>query len=122
MTRHLVALKPIRHQRVEYKPGDTLEASDVDARYYVSRGMAEEKIIPKKFNIKPEPAPAPIIEPAPEPIPEPVAEVAPEPQPVAEAAEPVEAPVEAPAPAPRRRGRPARSIFNSLVGNKDDNE
>lgn len=122
MTRHLVALKPIRHQRIEYKPGDTLEASDVDARYYVSRGFAEEKIIPKKFKPEPKPEPKPvieeiIIEPDTTPAPEYVMQAEPLPMP-----EPEPEPAEVPSPTPRRRGRPARSIFNSLVGNKDDDE
>lgn len=125
LTRHLVALKPIRYQRVEYKIGDALTATDVDANYFLTRGFAKEQPAePKKFVPAPEPKRfvpevVQVIEPVIEAVPEPVVESAPvttavvESQPVAETAQ------EESAPMPRRRGRP-RSILGSLVGTKDE--
>lgn len=39
-TRHLVALVPMRHEGFELQPGDHFAASEIDARYFVSRKRA----------------------------------------------------------------------------------
>lgn len=128
LTRHLVALKPIRYERVEYQVGDTLVATAVDANYFLTRGLAKEQPAePKKFKPAPEPKRfvpevaqviEPVIEAVPKPVIEPVVESEPVTETVVESQPVIETPQES-APTPRRRGRP-RSIFNSLVGNKDD--
>lgn len=124
LTRHLVALKPIRYERVEYKVGDTLTATAVDANYFLTRGLAKEKPVePKKFKPVPEPRRfepevAQIIEPVMEPVPEPIAEHSAEPMPEPVVAAETQAPAEL-AQTPRRRGRP-RSILNSIIGVRDE--
>lgn len=119
LTRHLVALKPIRYERVEYKIGDTLTATEVDANYFLTRGLAKEKPAePKKFKPTPEPKRfEPEVAQVIEPVIEPIAVV--EPTPVVEAAVEPEVAAE-PTPPIRRRGRPPRSILSSIIGTRDE--
>lgn len=132
LTRHLVAIKPIRYERVEYKIGDTLTATEVDANYFLTRGLAKEQPAePKKFVPAPEPKRfvpevvqviEPVIEAVPEPVTAPVIEPFVESEPVTAAvveSQPVTETAQEAAPTPRRRGRP-RSILGSLVGTKDE--
>lgn len=124
LTRHLVAIKPIRYERVEYKIGDTLTATEVDANYFLTRGLAKEQPAePKKFIPAPEPKRfvpevVQVIEPVIEAVPDPVVESEPVTETVVESQPVIETPQES-VPTPRRRGRP-RSILGSLVGTKDE--
>lgn len=40
MTRHLIAIRELRHEGQHLQPGDKFEASEVDANYYLQTGVA----------------------------------------------------------------------------------
>lgn len=70
--------RPLRHDGRQFAPGETFEASDVDARFYRRRNMADDApvpvvvVTPPKTQRAPSPSAAPAPTPAtPAPAPEP---------------------------------------------------
>jgi len=58
-TRHLEATREIQHGDKFLKPGDTFQASEVDAEHYIRKGHAKEATAAPAAPLKAKAAPAP---------------------------------------------------------------